>query len=121
MRPADTEEPGLAAAPKILIDFPSDGGLIEVTSKPEALAERSASAIDAAMDTIHDFADRVQYTINGLLVRPKEVDVEFGIKLDAEVGALIAKTRMEAHIVVTLRWDTGGGQTGNSTDTPAAS
>jgi len=35
----------------------------------------------------------------------KEVQVEFGVKLDVEAGALIAKTGVEATINVTLTWE----------------
>ena len=118
--PANSEKDSvLTAGPEILIDFPSEGGLIDVTSRPDVLAERSASAIDAAMGTIHEFADRVQSTVSRLVVRPAEVDVEFGIKLDAEAGALIAKTRIEAHIVVTLKWNSDDGGNGNGANTPS--
>jgi hypothetical protein len=88
----------------ILVDFPPRAGLKDVTSKPAALAERSANALDAAMASIHDLADRVSTTVNNLVRQPAEAEVEFGVKLDAEAGALIAKSKMEAHIVVTLRW-----------------
>jgi hypothetical protein len=88
----------------ILVEFPPRPGLKDVTSKPAALAERSANALDTAMASIHELADRVSTTVNTLIRKPQEVEVEFGLKLDAEAGALIAKTRMEAHIVVTLKW-----------------
>jgi hypothetical protein len=94
-----------------LVEFPPRAGLKDVTSKPEALSERSATAMNAAMSSIRDVADRVNSTVTGLIRQPEEVEVEFGIKLDAEVGALIAKTRVEAHMMVTLKWtrDQGDG------------
>jgi Trypsin-co-occurring domain 1 len=88
----------------ILVDFPPRAGLKDVTSKPAALAERSAEALDAAMASIHGLADRISATVGSLAKKPEEAEVEFGLKLDAEAGALIAKTTMEAHIVVTLKW-----------------
>jgi hypothetical protein len=35
---------------------------------------------------------------------PDEHEIEFGLKLTAEAGALVAKTAAEGHIVVKLRW-----------------
>lgn len=60
--------------------------------------------MDSAMASIRDVSDRIDKTVSGLVRPPEEVEVEFGIKLDAELGALIAKTSVEAHMVVTLRW-----------------
>ena len=37
--------------------------------------------------------------------RPDSVEVEFGIKLDAEAGALIAKAGTEAAISVKMTWE----------------
>lgn len=88
----------------LLVDFAPRAGLKNVTSRPEVLAARSAAAVDAAMASIHDMADRVTATVGGMVRKPDEVKVEFGIKLDAEAGALIAKSKVEAHMVVTLRW-----------------
>jgi hypothetical protein len=36
--------------------------------------------------------------------RPAGVQVAFGLKFDAEAGAFIAKTGMEASVNVTLTW-----------------
>jgi Trypsin-co-occurring domain 1 len=95
---------GAKAGATILVEFAPRAGLKDVTSKPAALAERSAAALDAAMTSIQEFADRISVTVNSLMSKPEEAEVEFGLKLDAEAGALIAKTKMEAHIVVTLKW-----------------
>jgi hypothetical protein len=95
---------GVEVPVHLLVDFAPRAGLKNVTSRPEALAARSAAAVDAAMASIHDMADRVTATVSDLVRKPDEVKVEFGIKLDAEAGALIAKSKIEAHIVVTLRW-----------------
>lgn len=73
---------------------------------PQELAEKSARALDSAMDTIRAMAHRVTETVRGIQVseRPHEVAVEFGLKLDAEAGAYIAKAGTEAGFKVTLTW-----------------
>jgi len=35
---------------------------------------------------------------------PTEIEVEFGIVLTAEAGAVIARTQGEVHFQVTVRW-----------------
>lgn len=92
-------------APEVLVDFPPTAGLKDVSSKPEALAQRSAAALDSAMDAIRSMAARINSTTGTLTQRPSAVEVEFGIKLDAAAGALIARTGAEAHIVVKLTWN----------------
>jgi hypothetical protein len=37
---------------------------------------------------------------------PHQIDLELGVKLSAEVGAIISRTAGEANIKLTLRWGT---------------
>jgi Trypsin-co-occurring domain 1 len=55
--------------------------------------------------------DRVRWAAEGLLNRltslaspPDEVEVEFGVKLNAETGAVIAKAATEANFRINLKW-----------------
>lgn len=97
---SDEQAPGMT----VLVDFSGQGGLKDVARRPEELAERSITAIDRAMGTIQEMARRVEATVTALAQRPQEVQVEFGLKLDAAAGALVARSGVEAHIVVTLHW-----------------
>ena len=74
---------------------------------PEELAEKSARALDSAMGTIRAMAHRVTETVKDIKLaeRPDEVTIEFGLKLDAEAGAYIAKAGTEAGFSVTLTWE----------------
>lgn len=84
----------------ILVDFQLSPGAYEVSLSPQDIAQKSAEALDKAMDAIHHMAHHVAATIDGLPRRPKQVEVEFGIVLKAEVGALISKAGMDATINV---------------------
>ena len=55
-------------------------------------------------------AERTSYLIDDLAGNPDEVELEFGVKLDVEGNALIAKAGIEAAIAVTLTWKRGGGK-----------
>ena len=59
------------------------------------------------MDTIHQMARRVMSTVNALHIaeRPSGVEVEFSLKLDAEVGAIVAQAKSEAGFNVKLAWE----------------
>ena len=77
---------------------------------PEELAEKSAQALQNAMNTIHNMADRMNTMIDNLAGNPDEVEMEFGITLDMEANAYVAKVGAESAISVTLTWKRGGGK-----------
>jgi len=86
----------------ILVEF-EETGLISVSTETE-LAEKSVRAINKAMETIREMAQRVADTVQNLPGKPQTVEVDFGLKLSAEAGALIAKTGVGANINVKLTW-----------------
>ncbi len=96
----------------ILVDFGEDGGGLvpvsrgggrmgEVTGE---LVEKSKEAIDQAMDTIQGMAAKTIAAAKAIAEPPDAIEVEFGIKLDAEVGAMVAKAGTEASITVKMVW-----------------
>jgi hypothetical protein len=89
----------------IVVEFESRPGLQQVALSPDDIARKSAQAVDRAMETVRDMAGRVTTTLGALAEPPSQVAVEFGIKLDVEAGALIAKAGGEASITVKLAWD----------------
>lgn len=90
----------------VLVDFARPVGTVkQVSLSPVDLAEKSAVALDTAMETIKVMAHRVFDAVDALANRPAQVEVEFGIKLEAEAGALVARTAAEASINVTLTWE----------------
>ncbi|MGV9503850.1 CU044_2847 family protein [Streptomyces sp. NPDC003642] len=96
---AGCDEPQL-----VLVDFPAGRGVRQVALGPADLVRRSEEAVNAAMVTIRGMAQRVGDAVGGLSHRPDEVEVEFGITLDAESGALIAKAAAGASLTVRLTW-----------------
>jgi len=88
----------------VLVDFPTGRGVRQVALGPADLVRRSEEAVNAAMGTIRGMAQRVGDAVGGLSYRPDEVEIEFGITLDAESGALIAKAAAGASLTVRLTW-----------------
>lgn len=72
----------------------------------ETIKKQSDTAIIMAMGTMKAMAERVADTMSTLNdnARPDEAEVEFGITLDAEAGALIAKASAGAQLKVKLKW-----------------
>src|SRR5471032_1171649 len=100
--PAHTHEPALLTP--VLVDFPPRPGVKDVSLGRADLAAKSAEALDAAMASIRSMADRVTAAVASAAERPDEVSVEFGLKLDAAAGALLARAGTEAHVTVTMTW-----------------
>ena len=76
-------------------------------SVPEKLKEESEKALNMAMGTVRSMAYRVSKTMETMdaKVRPNEAEIEFGVNLDMEVGAWLAKTGAGAQITVKLKWN----------------
>ena len=74
-------------------------------------AVASSEIVVKANESFESALDRVRWAAEGLLDRltsltrpPDEVEVEFGVKLNAETGAVIAKASTEANFKVNLKW-----------------
>lgn len=93
----------------IQVQWASEGGRVVQVSRsnddPEIQA-RAQRALNLAMGTIRAMAYRVSRAVKSLedQVRPDEAEIEFGVNLDAEAGALLAKAGAGAQITVTLKW-----------------
>ncbi len=96
----------------ILVEFAPRPGVRQVSLSPDDLAEKSAQALDRAMGTIRQMAQRVSALRVTLPDEFTQVELEFGIKLEAEAGALISKVGAEASINVTLTWERSDAEDG---------
>lgn len=88
----------------VLVDFAPRAGLKEVSLSPMDLAAQSSAALDSAMASIRQISERITSATRDLVRCPDEIQVEFGLKLDATMGALITRAGVESHLTVTLRW-----------------
>jgi hypothetical protein len=92
----------------ILVEWSSKGGREQVSVRD--MVSDGSKALEQAMCVIENMAQRVQETAQKIAGDPqqrelKQVQVQFGLKLDAEAGAFLAKAGLEASIVVTMTWE----------------
>jgi hypothetical protein len=73
-----------------------DDGAVQATRTFEGSLEGVRAAAESALRVFRDGS-----------LRPDSVEIEFGVKLTAEAGALIAKSAVEGHLVVKLAWSPG--------------
>lgn len=104
---------------KRALAFPLDAGgsvLVEVEDapgpatrglRPADLPEKARQSFEGAIDTIRLTATAMIGKLRDLADKPDEIEVEFGLKLSAEAGAVIASTAGEAHFTVRLAWTRG--------------
>jgi hypothetical protein len=106
---------------KRLIEFPmEDGATILVEAEvpeepgmiPAARGERGVlkaqqtfeQTLEAALDRIRPAAQVLIQKLRALHDPPDEIQVEFGLSLNAQAGAFIAAASTEAHYKITLTW-----------------
>jgi len=100
-----------------LVAFPTEDGaeiVIEVTepagagtvraARPDGIAEEASKSFEAALATIRPVTSALLAKISDLADQPTEVGIEFGIKMSAKLGAIIASADAEANFKVTLSW-----------------
>jgi Trypsin-co-occurring domain 1 len=103
-----------------LVEFQLEDGssvLIEVERPSRSTVTRGGRVkdfVERADDTFEQALGRVGPTsaaiverFRAMTERPDEIEVEFGVKLSAEAGAIIARTSGEANFRITARWRRG--------------
>ena len=79
------------------------GGVVPATSASDVVA-RATGSFESALEGVRRAASATLDRMSSLPQRPDEVTVEFGIQLDAEVGAVLARTGAQGHIQVQVTW-----------------
>ena len=104
---------------KRLVEFPlEDGGsiLVEVDVPEEPgmvpaargeVVQRAQQTFETALDRVRPAAQAIIGKLRDLHDPPDEIEVEFGLKMSAEAGALVAAAGAEANYKVTLTWKRG--------------
>ncbi|WP_129768899.1 CU044_2847 family protein [Streptomyces sp. L-9-10] len=101
-----------------LMEFTTDSGatvVVEVDrdtpgARPVARGNSLAQAghtFGEALQGIRSAAESALAVFRDGSLKPDGVELEFGVKLVAEAGAVIAKTSAEGHMTVKLSWNPG--------------
>ncbi|HEX8126190.1 MAG TPA: CU044_2847 family protein [Allosphingosinicella sp.] len=71
-----------------------------------SFADGEAQEIDfgKALRRVKSAANELIDTIRTMSVQPDECEITFGVKLNAQAGAIIAKASAEANFTVKLKW-----------------
>jgi hypothetical protein len=82
----------------------ASAGFSRQTPATNVSGETAKEAYHQTLRTIRACANGVIETITGLDVLPSAASIDFGIKIDSEAGALVAKSLGDAHFKVSLSW-----------------
>jgi hypothetical protein len=69
-----------------------------------AMTEKAQVAFDTALAGIKPIARSIMAQMREAAAEAKEVEVEFGIKLTATAGVVLAKASTEGHCKITIKW-----------------
>ena len=97
-----------------LAKFKLEGGgsvLVEVKEEPgttrvsrQGRIRDARTTFQTALSEVRDAATVALTQFSTMTRQPDEVEIAFGVRLDAEVGAVIAKTGMAGNFEVKLTW-----------------
>jgi hypothetical protein len=79
-------------------------GNVRRGSSTTQLVEKAQDTFEAALERIRPAAEVLIGKLRGLSQAPDSVQIEFGLKLSASAGAVIASAATEANFKVSLTW-----------------
>ena len=75
---------------------------------PSEIVVKANESYETALDRVRWAAESLLNRLTSLASPPDEVAIEFGVKLNAETGAVIAKAATEANFKINLKWTRAG-------------
>ncbi|GAA3817962.1 CU044_2847 family protein [Streptomyces chiangmaiensis] len=83
---------------------PSTSGIVRA-ARPGDVVATAAHSLDESFDHVRAAAESLVGRLTRLPVRPKTIELELGVKISAEAGAIIAKTSGEGNFRLRLVWE----------------
>jgi hypothetical protein len=109
-----------------IVEFPLDGGgsvQVEVAPTGAVAPAGHAKLVTVAQRTLQEALEPIRPVAVGVLRQmkdlaesPDKISMEFGVKLSAEAGLVVARGTTEANFVVKLEWSRPGGAGGARTE-----
>ncbi len=102
----------LAEGSTVLVEVDDDDLGIKRVSRGRDGVVEAGRRLTEALGSVRDAARESMEVLQTL--SPSRIELEFGVKLAGEAGAIIAKTAAEGHFTVTLTWAPGVGTSNGS-------
>ena len=99
------------------VDDATGVGPERVSRENGAVVAKLDEPLDQAIASARPATETIINTFRSL--SPDELNIEFGLNIDAQAGAVIAKAGIAAHFNVTMKWTPGSGD-GAAASTPSS-
>ncbi|MBO3752790.1 hypothetical protein J5X84_42650 [Streptosporangiaceae bacterium NEAU-GS5] len=86
------------------VDDADPGGFRSASLSADEVVYQAKQRFETALEGVRDAAVKALAAFRHAALDPDGVEIAFGVKFNAEVGAVIAKAATEAHLTVTLSW-----------------
>jgi hypothetical protein len=96
-----------ADAGQVFVEVDDDEVGIERASRADDLILQASESFSSTTASIRKVAETALEAFNGSARPPDTFEVEFGLRLNAAFGAVIARTEGEGHLQIRLVWNRG--------------
>lgn len=88
----------------VTVELDEKPGVVPAGGRGSVLRDAKLS-LERALSDVRDAAAAALGQFQEMASKPDEVEIVFGVKLDAQAGAIIAKTGVQGHFEIKLKWD----------------
>jgi uncharacterized protein YfiM (DUF2279 family) len=90
----------------VLVDVdPVEGGQVMRATNAAGAVSQALSTFDAGFARVRTAASAALAQLSSMPQRPDTVELEFGVRISAEAGAVIARSAVDGHLKVRVVWD----------------
>jgi hypothetical protein len=93
----------LEAGNSLVVEVDEEPGIVR-SARPGELIATASQTFESALVKVKPAAEALLATFRNLAESPDEITVDFGMKVTAEAGLVIAQGGAEANFVVKLAW-----------------
>lgn len=105
LTPPGDGDPDAEGAAQVVVEVGMGESGIVRAARPGQIAATAVRSLAESFDQIRAAAEVALGRLKNLSVRPSTIELELGVKLNAEAGAVIARTSAEGNFVVKLVWE----------------
>ncbi|WP_158850285.1 CU044_2847 family protein [Saccharothrix deserti] len=98
----------LAEGGSVLIEVDERAGISRAGRSSTRVLQEARATFEQAVAGVRDAAAAALAQFTSMTRAPDEVELKFGLKMDAEAGAVIARTGVQGQFEVKLRWRRDG-------------
>jgi hypothetical protein len=91
----------------VRIEVTDDSGAIDRVGRGRDALDASAATLQRALAQVRPAAEAVLESMREMPEAADKIAVQFGVKITAEAGAVIARAATEANFSVTVEWKRG--------------